>query len=167
MRRGNRQLTNSPTHRRSILRHRRIDVVAPSEDAAGEVPHALEPRRLELPHRLRAPAAHLARHDDVARAVERGELLGERAERHEPRTRDLGDRPLVRLPHVDQIEVVATTQLLRELDSARDVVLYCKSGARSAKALRQLQAAGFKRVWNLAGGILRWSDEVDPSIPKY
>jgi adenylyltransferase/sulfurtransferase len=56
---------------------------------------------------------------------------------------------------------------LRELDSARDVVLYCKSGARSAKALRQLQAAGFKRVWNLAGGILRWSDDVDPSIPKY
>ena len=56
---------------------------------------------------------------------------------------------------------------LRTLDSARDVVLYCRSGVRSAKALRQLQAAGFKRVWNLAGGILRWSDDVDPSIPKY
>jgi adenylyltransferase/sulfurtransferase len=56
---------------------------------------------------------------------------------------------------------------LRTLDSARDVVLYCRSGVRSAKALKQLQAAGFKRVWNLTGGILRWSDDVDPSIPKY
>jgi rhodanese-related sulfurtransferase len=56
---------------------------------------------------------------------------------------------------------------LRTLDSARDVVLYCKMGARSARALRQLQAAGFKRVWNLAGGILRWSEDVDPSVPRY
>jgi adenylyltransferase/sulfurtransferase len=53
------------------------------------------------------------------------------------------------------------------LDSARDVVLYCKSGVRSARAARQLQAAGFKRVWNLAGGILRWSEDVDPSVPRY
>jgi adenylyltransferase/sulfurtransferase len=56
---------------------------------------------------------------------------------------------------------------LRTLDSARDVVLYCKSGQRSARAARQLQAAGFKRVWNLAGGILRWSQDVDPSVPRY
>ena len=82
----------------------------------------------------------------------------------------------VREPHEWDICRIAGARLaplssfagaLRELDSARDVVLYCKSGARSAKALRQLQAAGFKRVWNLAGGILRWSDDVDPSIPKY
>jgi adenylyltransferase/sulfurtransferase len=59
------------------------------------------------------------------------------------------------------------TAALRTLDSARDVVLYCRSGVRSAKALRQLQAAGFKRVWNLTGGILAWADEVDPSVPKY
>jgi adenylyltransferase/sulfurtransferase len=56
---------------------------------------------------------------------------------------------------------------LRTLDSARDVVLYCKSGQRSAKAARQLQAAGFRRVWNLAGGILRWSQDVDPTVPRY
>ena len=58
-------------------------------------------------------------------------------------------------------------EALRTLDSARDVVLYCKSGVRSAKAARQLQAAGFKRVWNLAGGILRWSEEIDPSVARY
>jgi rhodanese-related sulfurtransferase len=56
---------------------------------------------------------------------------------------------------------------LHELDSSRDIVLQCRSGVRSAKALRTLQAAGFRRVWNLVGGILRWSDDVDPTIPKY
>jgi len=56
---------------------------------------------------------------------------------------------------------------LRTFDSARDVVLYCKSGARSAKAVRQLQQAGFRRVWNLQGGILRWSEEIDPTVPRY
>jgi adenylyltransferase/sulfurtransferase len=56
---------------------------------------------------------------------------------------------------------------LRTIDSARDVVVYCKSGVRSARAVRQLQAAGYRRVWNLAGGILRWSDEVDPTVPRY
>jgi adenylyltransferase/sulfurtransferase len=56
---------------------------------------------------------------------------------------------------------------LGELEGAGDVVVHCRSGVRSAKALRQLHAAGFDRVWNLKGGILAWSDEVDPSVPKY
>jgi adenylyltransferase/sulfurtransferase len=56
---------------------------------------------------------------------------------------------------------------LRTFDSARDVVLYCKSGLRSAKAVRQLQDAGFRRVWNLQGGILSWSEEIDPTVPRY
>lgn len=59
------------------------------------------------------------------------------------------------------------TDALSTLDSAREIVVHCKGGTRSAKAVRQLQAAGFRRVWNLAGGITRWSDEVDPSVPKY
>ena len=58
-------------------------------------------------------------------------------------------------------------EALSTIDSARDVVVYCKSGVRSAKAVRQLQAAGYRRVWNLAGGILRWSEEVDPTVPRY
>jgi adenylyltransferase/sulfurtransferase len=56
---------------------------------------------------------------------------------------------------------------LRTFDSARDVVVYCKSGARSAKAVKVLQDAGFRRVWNLQGGILRWSEEIDPTVPRY
>jgi adenylyltransferase/sulfurtransferase len=53
-----------------------------------------------------------------------------------------------------------------DLDAARETVVYCRSGARSAAATEQLRAAGF-RASNLAGGILRWSDEVDPTVPKY
>ena len=56
---------------------------------------------------------------------------------------------------------------LSTLDSARDVVLYCKNGARSAQAVRQLQETGFRRVWNLAGGINRWSEDVDPAVARY
>jgi adenylyltransferase/sulfurtransferase len=56
---------------------------------------------------------------------------------------------------------------LRSFDSSREVVVYCKSGARSAKAVRQLREAGFTRVWNVEGGILAWSDEIDPTVPRY
>jgi len=56
---------------------------------------------------------------------------------------------------------------VNELDSARNIVAHCRSGVRSAKAVTFLQQAGFRKVWNLKGGILAWSDEVDPSIPKY
>jgi sulfur-carrier protein adenylyltransferase/sulfurtransferase len=82
----------------------------------------------------------------------------------------------VREPHeweIGRIEGARLTPLssfaeaFPTLDSARDLVVYCKSGGRSAKAVRQLQAAGFRRVWNLAGGILRWSEDVDPSVPRY
>ena len=53
------------------------------------------------------------------------------------------------------------------LDRTRDIVVQCRSGARSGRAVRLLQAAGFTRVRNLAGGILRWSDDVDPTVAKY
>jgi molybdopterin/thiamine biosynthesis adenylyltransferase/rhodanese-related sulfurtransferase len=54
-----------------------------------------------------------------------------------------------------------------ELDSSREIVAHCRSGMRSAKAVSFLQQAGFRKVKNLAGGILAWSDKVDPSVPKY
>jgi adenylyltransferase/sulfurtransferase len=56
---------------------------------------------------------------------------------------------------------------MSELDSADEIVLQCKSGVRSARALRLLQEAGFGKLSNLEGGILAWSDHVDSSIPKY
>jgi len=74
---------------------------------------------------------------------------------------------IARIPGARLVPLGAFTESLASFDSARDIVVTCKMGGRSAKAVRQLQAAGFKKVWNLAGGILRWSDDVDPSVPKY
>jgi sulfur-carrier protein adenylyltransferase/sulfurtransferase len=56
---------------------------------------------------------------------------------------------------------------MNELDSSREIVVHCRSGVRSAKAVTLLRQAGFGKVKNLAGGILAWSDKVDPSVPKY
>ncbi len=53
------------------------------------------------------------------------------------------------------------------LDRSREVVVHCHHGTRSASAVRFLRAEGFERVWNLAGGIARWSAEVDASVPQY
>jgi sulfur-carrier protein adenylyltransferase/sulfurtransferase len=74
---------------------------------------------------------------------------------------------IAKIPGARLVPLGTFTESLSSFDSARDIVVTCKMGGRSAKAVRQLQAAGFKRVWNLAGGILRWSDDVDPSVPKY
>src|SRR5271168_3737842 len=54
-----------------------------------------------------------------------------------------------------------------ELTDQKDIVAHCRSGKRSAEAAEFLRKAGFKKLWNLKGGILAWSDEVDPTVPKY
>jgi adenylyltransferase/sulfurtransferase len=56
---------------------------------------------------------------------------------------------------------------MSELDSADEIVLQCKSGVRSARALKRLQEAGFGKLLNLEGGILAWSDTVDSTVAKY
>ena len=81
----------------------------------------------------------------------------------------------VREPHEYQIcnlngTLIPLGQLplrVSELDSSREMVVHCRSGKRSADAIQFLQKAGFKKLWNLKGGVLAWSDEVDPSMPKY
>ncbi len=81
----------------------------------------------------------------------------------------------VREPHEYQIcniggHLIPLGDLSRrvnELDSAREIVAHCRSGKRSAEAAEFLRKAGFKKLWNLKGGILAWSDEVDSSVPKY
>ncbi len=82
----------------------------------------------------------------------------------------------VRDPHEYEIASIPGTTLIPlgelnkrvgELDAAADIVIHCKSGIRSGKAQRLLKDMGFSRVTNLAGGILRWSNDVDPAVPKY
>ena len=58
-------------------------------------------------------------------------------------------------------------QRLAELDQSENFAIHCKSGARSAKAVKLLQDAGFQNVYNVKGGITAWSEEIDPSVPKY
>jgi sulfur-carrier protein adenylyltransferase/sulfurtransferase len=54
-----------------------------------------------------------------------------------------------------------------ELDPDSELVVYCRSGGRSGKAAAHLMAQGFERVWNLKGGVLKWRDDVDPSLKSY
>ncbi|MCC6696861.1 MAG: molybdopterin-synthase adenylyltransferase MoeB [Candidatus Hydrogenedentes bacterium] len=56
---------------------------------------------------------------------------------------------------------------MRELDPAREWVVHCRSGARSAKAVELLRQAGFVNVKNVRGGISEWASKIDPSMPKY
>jgi len=56
---------------------------------------------------------------------------------------------------------------LETFTSDRETVLYCRSGVRSAQAAQQLAAAGIRNVMNLAGGIVRWRNDVDPTLPAY
>jgi len=72
-----------------------------------------------------------------------------------------------RLPDATNIPLGQLAARLSELDSAEDMVLFCKSGARSTRALELLTSAGFKKVKNLKGGINAWAREVDKSLPIY
>ena len=57
---------------------------------------------------------------------------------------------------------------MSELDENRETVIHCKMGGRSARAIDALQRSGYKgKLKNLRGGITAWSNEVDPSVPKY
>jgi adenylyltransferase/sulfurtransferase len=56
---------------------------------------------------------------------------------------------------------------VHELDSSREIIAHCRSGVRSARAVNFLRRAGFKKVYNLTGGILEWADKIDPKMPKY
>lgn len=92
---------------------------------------------------------------------------------------DRGDRLVlldVREPHELEISQLPGAKLIplgdlprrvHELDSADEVVVFCKSGGRSARAVEFLRQAGFRKVKNLRGGINLWAELVDPSLPRY
>ncbi|MFL5614386.1 MAG: molybdopterin-synthase adenylyltransferase MoeB [Gemmatimonadaceae bacterium] len=98
---------------------------------------------------------------ELAARIRRGDDL-ELIDVREPYELDIA-----RIPDVRLIPLGNLPEALSSLDNTRETVVICRTGARSGRAVRQLQAAGFRRVWNLAGGIHRWADEVDPSLPKY
>lgn len=82
----------------------------------------------------------------------------------------------VREPHEREISNLAGSEIiplgefasrLSELDSSEYIILFCKAGTRSTRALEIMASAGFKKVKNLKGGINAWANEVDPSLPIY
>lgn len=82
----------------------------------------------------------------------------------------------VREPHELEIAAIKgakniplgeVAQRMAELDSAEDMVVFCKRGSRSARAIEILSSAGFKKMKNLKGGINAWAEEVDTSLPLY
>lgn len=71
------------------------------------------------------------------------------------------------IPFAKLIPLGDLPKRVSELNPTDQIVAHCKSGARSAKAVDFLKQAGFKNVKNMKGGILAWSDKVDPTVPKY
>ncbi len=88
-------------------------------------------------------------------------LLLDVRERHEWDISNLEDLGAVLIPKGEVLSRMG------ELDTAREIVVYCRSGARSADVIRQLQQHGFSKLTNLDGGINRWAKEVDHSLPTY
>ncbi len=74
---------------------------------------------------------------------------------------------IARIPGSVLIPLGELPKHLNELNPEDDIVAHCRSGARSQKAVDLLKQNGFTHVRNLTGGILAWSDQVDPSVPKY
>lgn len=73
-----------------------------------------------------------------------------------------------RIPNAVHIPLGQVLSRMNEIDPNRETVVHCKMGGRSARAIDALQRSGFAgKLANLKGGILAWSDEVDPTVPKY
>jgi molybdopterin/thiamine biosynthesis adenylyltransferase/rhodanese-related sulfurtransferase len=152
---------------------------------------ALQMRFRELKLRKNPDCPICGSHPTVTKLIDYQEFCGIRGQEAAPTVSvpeitprelkarlDRGDEVFildVREPHEYQIcqiggHLIPLGDLPRrvnELDSSREIVAHCRSGKRSADAVAFLRQAGFRKIWNLKGGILAWSDEVDPKVPKY
>lgn len=81
--------------------------------------------------------------------------------------RELDEQQIARVAGVPLIPLSLLPQRFTELDPNQQIYVHCKSGVRSLKAVRFLKEQGFKYAKSVRGGILAWSDVVDPSVPKY
>jgi molybdopterin/thiamine biosynthesis adenylyltransferase/rhodanese-related sulfurtransferase len=153
---------------------------------------ALAMRFRELKLKKNPECAICGKHRTITKLIDYEEFCGIRGEEAPAMTegikeitatdlkarQDRGDKLFildVREPHEYQIcnlngKLIPLGELPRrvnELDSSVEMVVHCRSGKRSADAIHFLQTAGFKKLWNLKGGVLAWADEVDPRMPKY
>ena len=82
--------------------------------------------------------------------------------------REANEVAIGRIPNSIHIPLAQVLERMSEIDPSRDTVVHCKMGGRSARAIEALQRSGYTgSLSNLTGGIIAWSNEVDPSVPKY
>jgi len=119
-----------------------------------------------IPHQEPTPVQPTAKEGEISaielkQKIDRGDnfLLLDVREPHEWQ--------IARIPGAKLIPLGDLPKRVNELDSSVEIVAQCRSGVRSGKACDFLRQAGFKKVKNMTGGILAWSDQVDPTVPKY
>jgi rhodanese-related sulfurtransferase len=82
--------------------------------------------------------------------------------------REANEVAIASIPNSIHIPLAQVINRMSEIDPARETVVHCKLGGRSARAIQALKQSGFTgKLLNLNGGITAWSNEVDPSVPKY
>ena len=82
--------------------------------------------------------------------------------------REANEVAIAKLPNSIHIPLAQVLNRMSEIDPTRETVVHCKMGGRSAKAIEELKRSGFTgNLLNLAGGITAWSNDVDPTVPKY
>jgi adenylyltransferase/sulfurtransferase len=133
--------------------HPTIKALIDYEQFCGIVPPARQPASAESDE---ITAVELKRRIDLGQDIQ---IIDVR----EPYENAIG-----RIPNTVLIPLGQIVQRASEIDPARETVLYCKVGLRSAAAVRRLKQGGFPgRLMNLRGGILAWAADVDPSVPRY
>ena len=81
--------------------------------------------------------------------------------------REPWEHAIAALPDARLVPLQSLPMAVSTFDPSRQYVVYCHHGMRSRMAIDYLRGLGFTRLWNLEGGIARWSEEVDPSVPRY
>jgi sulfur-carrier protein adenylyltransferase/sulfurtransferase len=82
--------------------------------------------------------------------------------------REVNEVAIGRIPNSIHIPLGQVLSRMKEIDPSRETVVHCKMGGRSARAIEALQRSGFQgKLINLKSGIIGWSNDVDPSVPKY
>jgi adenylyltransferase/sulfurtransferase len=102
--------------------------------------------------------------------IEPKELAARLAQGNHIRIIDVREPHEWEISHIEGAELIplgALAARMHELDSAEEIVLHCKTGARSSRALELLRTAGFRKLKNLKGGINAWAREVDTKLPVY
>lgn len=119
---------------------------------------------------LSAKAAEAPAEQAPIREMAPKELAGRLARGETVLVLDVRNPEEIEICRLDGSTVIPLPELprrLAELDKNREIVVHCKSGRRSLKAIEILQEAGFRNLHNLTGGILAWITDVDPTLPSY